>query len=148
MTCQDYKNLLMGYLDDELEQEQRKALEEHLESCDQCSSELREFRQLKRITDEVTLVEPEDRIWQQYWDSIYNRMERGIGWILFSVAAILLLIYAGFKVIEQIVSDPAVGFFLKAGLLALIAGLAVLFVSVARERLHFWKKDRYKDVRR
>jgi predicted anti-sigma-YlaC factor YlaD len=148
MTCQDYKNLLMGYLDDELEQEQRKALEEHLESCDQCSSELREFKQLKRITDEVTLLEPEDRVWQQYWDSIYNRIERGVGWILFSVAAILLLIYAGFRLIEQIVTDPTAGFFLKAGLLALITGLAVLFVSVARERLYFWKKDRYKDVRR
>ncbi|MHC4474287.1 MAG: anti-sigma factor family protein [Planctomycetota bacterium] len=148
MTCQDYKNLLMGYVDDELEDEQKKALEQHLTSCGQCSQELQEFRQLKSITDEVTLLEPEDRIWQQYWDSIYNRIERGVGWILFSVAAILLLIYAGFKLIEQIVTDPAVGFFLKAGLLALIAGLAVLFVSVARERLYFWKKDRYKDVRR
>jgi hypothetical protein len=37
---------------------------------------------------------------------------------------------------------------LKAGLLALIAGMAVLFVSVLRERLYFWKKDRYRDVRR
>lgn len=148
MTCQDYKNLLMGYVDDELEDEQKKALEQHLTSCGQCSRELQEFRQLKRITDEVTLLEPEDRIWQRYWDSIYNRIERGVGWILFSVAAILLLIYVGFKLIEQIVTDPAVGFFLKAGLLVLIAGLAVLFVSVARERLYFWKKDRYKDIRR
>jgi len=27
-------------------------------------------------------------------------------------------------------------------------GLAILFVSVVRERIFFWSKDRYKDVRR
>jgi hypothetical protein len=37
---------------------------------------------------------------------------------------------------------------LKAGLLVLIAGLAILLVSVSRERLYFWQKDRYRNVRR
>jgi len=138
----------MGYLDNELSDEQRQQFEEHLAGCGECASELEEFKKLKAITDEVTLVEPEDRIWQEYWDGIYNRIERGVGWILFSVAAILLTIYGGFKVIEELIKDPTVGMILKIGLLALIAGIAILFVSVLRERLYFWKKDRYKDVRR
>jgi predicted anti-sigma-YlaC factor YlaD len=138
----------MGCLDDELEAAERKVLEEHLATCPQCSKELEEFRKLKEVTEGVTLVEPEDRLWQEYWGSIYNRMERGIGWILFSVAGILLVIYGGFKAIEHLIKDPSVGFMLKAALLALIAGMAVLFVSVLRERLYFWKKDRYRDVRR
>jgi hypothetical protein len=37
---------------------------------------------------------------------------------------------------------------MKVGLLALIGGLAILLVSVARERVYFWSRDRYKDVRR
>jgi hypothetical protein len=37
---------------------------------------------------------------------------------------------------------------LKAGLLALLGGLVVLFVSVLRERIFIWGRDRYKDVRR
>jgi len=148
MTCHDYKNLMMGYLDNELELEQKKAFEEHLASCPECKSELEEFKRLKQITDEVSLVEPEDKIWEQYWSSIYNRIERGAGWILFSLAAILLLIYGGFKAIEEIVKDPTVDIILKTGLLALIAGLAILLVSVLREKLYFRKKDRYKDVRR
>ena len=148
MTCRNYKELMMGYLDDELEAEQRKALEEHLASCPDCAGEMEGFKRLKQITDEVTFVEPEDKIWQQYWGNIYNRIERGVGWILFSVAAILLLIYGGFKAIEEIIKDPTVDIILKAGILALIAGLAVLLVSVLREKLYFRKKDRYKDVRR
>ncbi len=148
MACEDYKDLMMGYLDEELSSEQIRRFEEHLTACKQCTAQLQEFRQLKAITDQMTLVEPEDRLWQQYWDSIYNRTERGIGWIVFSVAAILLTIYGGFKAIEAIIKDPTVEITLKISLLALLVGLAILFVSVLRERLYFWQKDRYKDVRR
>jgi hypothetical protein len=148
MTCPNYVDMMMAYLDDELDSEQKQVFEEHLASCAVCRGELEEFKRLNRITDEVKFVEPEERIWRQYWSGVYNRIERGVGWILFSISAILLLIYGGFKAIEELIKDPTVDIILKAGLLALIAGLAILFVSVLRERLYFWKKDRYKDVRR
>ena len=148
MTCHDNKDLMMGYLDNELSDEQRNRFEEHLVGCPECAGELKEFQKLKAITDEVTLVEPEDRIWQDYWNGIYNRIERSIGWVIFSVSAILLAIYGGFMLIEEIVTDATVGMLLKLGLLALIIGLAILFVSVLRERIYFWSKDRYRNVRR
>ena len=148
MTCHNYKDLMMGYLDNELTDEQRSQFEEHLTGCPECASELEEFRKLKAITDGVTLLEPEDRIWQDYWNGIYNRIERNVGWIVFSAAAILLIIYGGFKLIEELIKDATIGMLLKVGLLALIVGLAILFVSLLRERLYFWQKDRYKDVRR
>ncbi len=148
MTCHDYKDLMMGYLDNELSDEQRNRFEEHLAGCPECAGELKEFQKLKAITDEVTLVEPEDRIWQDYWNGVYNRIERNVGWLIFSVSAILLAIYGGFKLIEDIVTDATVGMLLKLGLLALIVGLAILFVSVLRERIYFWSKDRYRNVRR
>lgn len=148
MTCQDYKNLMMGYLDDELDAGQQKTLQQHLESCPECGAELEEFAQLKQITDDAALLEPEDALWRQYWSGVYNRIERGAGWVLFSASAILLLIYGGFKLIENLVKDPTVDIILKAGVVVLVAGLAILFVSVLREKLYFRKKDRYKDVRR
>ena len=148
MTCREYKDLMMGYLDNELDDEQVRVFQEHLQSCTQCSAELDEFRELKEITDEVSLMEPEDRMWEQYWSGIYNRIERGIGWILLSIGAILLIIFGGFKMIEEIINDPTIGFMLKAGLLIFIAAVAVLFVSVLRERIYLRKKNRYKDVRR
>lgn len=148
MTCHDYKDLMMGYLDNELTDEARRRFEDHVAGCPECAGELEEFKRLKTITDEVTLVEPEDRIWQDYWNGIYNRIERSVGWMIFSIAAILLTIYGGFRAIEAIIKDPNVEVLFKAGLLALLVGLAILFVSVLRERIYFWKKDRYKDVRR
>jgi len=148
MTCQDYKDSMMAYLDNELNDEQKRAFEAHLASCPRCTQELEEFKTLKQITDGVKLVEPEERLWQQYWGSVYNRIERGIGWVVFSVAGILLLIYGGFTAIENVIKDPSVGVLLKVGLVALLVGLAILFVSVVRERIFFWSKDRYKNVRR
>ncbi|MHC5137167.1 MAG: hypothetical protein ACYSN7_01310, partial [Planctomycetota bacterium] len=116
--------------------------------CPECKKELAEFKELKQLADEVALTEPTDELWQQYWKNIYNRFERMIGWILVSVAAIILLIYGGFKLIEEIIQDPTIDMVLKIGLVALIVGVATLFVSVARERLYLRKKDPYKDIRR
>lgn len=148
MTCQDHKDSMMAYLDNELSDEKKQAFEAHLASCPACAAEMEAFKKLKQITDDVALVEPEDRLWQEYWGGVYNRIERGIGWVVFSVAGILLLIYGGFTAIEKVIDDPSVGVLLKVGLLALLAGLAILFVSVVRERIYFWSRDRYKDVRR
>jgi predicted anti-sigma-YlaC factor YlaD len=148
MTCQDHKDLMMAYLDNELNAEHRRAFEGHLASCPECAKDLAEFRKLKEITDGVAFIEPEDRIWNEYWGGVYNRIEWGTGWILFSVGAIALLILGGFELIEGIIEDRTVGVLAKVGLLALLGGLVTLFVSVARERVYFWSRDRYRDVRR
>jgi len=148
MTCPDYKGLMMGYLDNELDEQQRQMFQEHLDQCPDCEKELAEFKNLKQLADEVALTEPQDELWQHYWKNIYNRFERTLGWILLSIAVIILLIYGGFKLIEEIIQDPTVDIVLKVGLVALIAGLAILFVSVLRERLYLIRKDPYKNIRR
>ena len=63
MTCQDHKDLMMAYLDDELNDEQKRAFEAHLASCSDCAKDMEEFKKLKRMTDCVALVEPEDKVW-------------------------------------------------------------------------------------
>ena len=148
MTCPNYKGLMMGYLDGELDEQQQKMFTEHLNQCPDCQKELAEFKEIKQLADEMALTEPQDELWQHYWKNVYNRFERMAGWICMSIAAILLLIYGGFKLIEKIIQDPTIDIVLKIGLVALIVGVAILFVSVARERLYLQKKDPYKDIRR
>ena len=106
MACAEFKDLLMGYLDNELTNGQREQLQRHLAECKDCWGEMEEFKKLKTITDDMELAEPEDKLWEDYWGGIYNRIERGIGWILFSIAAIVLLIYGGFLAIEEMVKNP------------------------------------------
>ena len=47
MACDDYKDQLMGYLDDELDAETTKLFEKHLAGCPDCTGELEEFKKLK-----------------------------------------------------------------------------------------------------
>jgi len=148
MTCQEYRNLMMGYLDEELSQDEREDFERHIASCKDCSEQFDQFRKLKQMTDAVGFAEPEDEIWQRYWSNVYNRIERGIGWAIFSIAVTVLLIYGGLKLVESFLLNPEVELLCKAGVVGLIVGVAVLIVSVARERIFIWKKERYRDVTR
>jgi predicted anti-sigma-YlaC factor YlaD len=148
MSCDKYKDLLMGYLDDEISDEERVELEKHLAECDECTKELADFKDLKSITDDIILYQPEDEVFDKYWSSVYNRIERNIGWIILSVSGMLILFYTGFMVIEDIVKDPTLSRVFKGALIAFVAALSILLVSVFRERLNTRKNDRYKDVRR
>lgn len=148
MSNDKYKDLLMGYLDDEISEQERVELEKHLTECEDCTKELADFKDLKSITDDITLYQPEDEVFDEYWSSIYNRIERNAGWIILSVSGMVLLFYAGFKMVEEIIRDETLFWVFKAALLAFIAALSVLAVSILRERLNTRKKDRYKDVRR
>jgi len=143
MNCDDFKPLMMGYLDDELEPELRSRVEAHLAECPDCREELEQFRSMKEDLNMVTFKEPSDAELERYWSSVYNRLERGMGWILFSLGAIILLCYGGFKVVEEVVKDPEIGLLVKGGILALVFGTVVLFVSLLRERLALLKTDKY-----
>jgi hypothetical protein len=141
--------MISAYVDGELTPEQRERLESHLSACDACKRELAEVRALKKELDMIKFTEPTDEQLERYWSGVYNRLERGAGWVLFSIGAIVLLCYGGFKLVEQVVRDPAIAWWVKGGVLALVFGLAILFVSLLRERLAVRKVDKYsKEVER
>lgn len=149
MKCDDFKPLMMGYLDDELEPEVCSRVEAHLAECADCRRELEQFRRMKEDLNMVKFKEPSDAELERYWSHIYNRLERGIGWIMLSLGAIILLSYGGFKLVEEVVKDPEIGLLIKVGILALVFGVVVLFVSLLRERLALLKTDKYsKEVER
>lgn len=81
-----------------------------------------------------------------YWTSVYNRMERRIGWILFSIGAIIILFFGGYKLVEGLVQAPDVPLLFKVAILSVLGGLVVLLVSLARERIFVRKRERYKEV--
>jgi len=149
MSCEEFGPMLTAYLDGELPPERRSGLEAHLAECDRCRRELAELTALKENLAMIKFREPEDAELERYWRSVYNRLERGVGWILLSVGAILLLCYGGFRLIEQVIRDPKISLVLKIGLVAVVFGAAVLFVSLLRERLAVRKVDKYsKEVER
>ena len=149
MNCEDFKPMITACVDGELEADQRQLLEEHLAACEACRRELAEVRALKEDLDMMKFTEPTDAERDRYWRSVYNRLERGLAWVLFSIGAIVLLCYGGFKLVEEVVRDPAIAWWVKGGVVAVVFGLAILFVSLLRERLALRKSDRYsKEIER
>ena len=136
-----YKRLLMGLLDKELPSKEEKDLRLHVKECKECRGELEEFNEMEGVIEKMK--------YKEYWSKVYNRLERGLSWILISIGAMVLLFYGGFKAVESLVKDPTLAVFLKVAILVLLAGLVILFISVVRERIFTYKKDKYaKEVKR
>jgi predicted anti-sigma-YlaC factor YlaD len=143
MSCEHYRQLLTGYVDEELADAQREQLESHLSACEACARELEELVAFKEHLAMLKFKEPSDAELERYWSRVYNRLERGVGWILFSLGSIILLSWGAFKLIEEMIHDPEITLWVKIGVVSLIVGIVVLFVSAARERLSVRKTDKY-----
>ncbi len=87
-----------------------------------------------------------DRLRAGYWRAIYNRLERGTGWIFFSIGAILLLAFGVWELLDKFFLSDQPPLLLKIGFGALLLGLIILLVSVGRERLFARAHDRYEEV--
>lgn len=143
MSCKDYEAMVSGYLDGELTDEQRERFEQHLHGCAHCQQQLAEMTALKESLAMMKFREPSDVELEKYWARVYSRLERGAGWVLLSLGAILLLCYGSFRLLEGLITDPTVDLVVKIGVVALTFGVVILFVSLLRERLAVRKVDRY-----
>ena len=144
----DIRKLLAGYVDDELTENERRTVDEALLNDLELQAELDEFRKLKEVTGMAQYADLPDEVWETYWESIYKKLERGIGWIFFSVGAIVLLGFGLYELFSQLYLNPDAPLWRKIGLTALAVGSAVLLVSFGRERLFAFKRDRYGKVRK
>lgn len=146
MDHQQLKELISSYHDGGLSTEQKRSVEEHLQTCAECRKEWEEMKKLEEAMKTMELKKPNPEVWKVYTKSVYNRLERRIGWILFSVGAMILLFLGGYKMVESIIQDATIPLLLKVGILALMGGSVVLLVSVLRERLFVRQRERYKEV--
>ncbi len=138
--------LMMAAVDGEISGDERVELEDALERAPELRNELEAFRRLKEVTDTMSPRRAPGETWDTYWEDVYRRLERGVAWILVSVSAIVLGTWGLWQVVRDLMADTALPPVIRWSVLALMAGLVILFVSVVRERLFVQKRDPYKDV--
>jgi predicted anti-sigma-YlaC factor YlaD len=143
-----YKPLLMGYLDSELTEIEVLRMEQHLENCAECRIELEEFRRLKEVTQNMRVVTPDARSWEEYWSHVYNRLERRIGWIVISLGAILVTSYGIYSLIAKFLLRSDIPIVVRIGIVALVVGFCTLLISVIRERIFMARMDKYERIKR
>jgi len=144
MSCNRYQTDGMRLLDGEMSAAEAAAYEEHLRGCDVCHREMKSLGRVVRFSEELKLRVPEDEFWKGYWESVYRRSERGFGFLLLIVG---LLALTGYGIVRAVTSP---GFLTYEGIsiTIILLGLAVIFISVVRERYHESRNDPYREVER
>jgi predicted anti-sigma-YlaC factor YlaD len=148
MKCEEIRPWLMAFLDGEIEQREKSEVEKHLVECESCRREYESFARLKEVTNTMRFADLSDQLWAGYWKGVYQRVERGAGWILLSIGAIILLAFGAYQFFRELLTDPAVSLVVKVGVSTCAFGAIVLLVSIIRERLFLFKTERYKEVER
>jgi len=140
--------LLMGAVDGELNSEEWGEFERLIADRPEFKKEYEEFKKLKEATKDMKFKNPPAEIWDSYWLNVYNRIERGLGWILLSIGCIILLTFAGYHFFKALIFDANLPLIIKISIFSVIAGVAILLVSIVRERLFTYKSDPYKEIKR
>ncbi len=139
-SCNDIQMLISGYLDGELEPEEERRIEAHIQSCSACQQE---YQLMKRLvvgtTAACAIEEPPEEVWDTFLDSVYNRLERKTGWLLVIVGSIGLVLLGLVLYITLPWASPLT----KVLVMLPGIGLFMLFLSVLRQRLRIAKTDRY-----
>ena len=141
-------HLLSAYVDGELEPADEARIRAHLEDNEDSRREVEQLRRLKDVTGQLRLKEPPPEVWEAFWDSIYNRAERSVGWILMTVGVVILGSWALVQLVTALVSTESIPMVAKAGIFVVAAGTLTLLVSVVRERIYKRSRTRYKNVQR
>ena len=147
-ACDEFELLMMRRLDGEITPDEARRLDEHLSVCANCRKTFAQYEKITAAAGHVSHKEPPNEEWDVYWDKVENRLERGIAWTLITIGLSFVIAYAAFIGSFYLVRSRAVSLWVKIAVFVVVAGFALLFTSVAREKLTMRKTDKYKGVKR
>jgi len=142
------RHLMMAALDGELGPEDRAELESLLSADPSLHEEWERLGKVKEVTGTMGYTEPPEEVWETYWVSVYNRVERGAGWILLSLGALVVAGYGLWKGLTDLLADTGLPAFVKIAIFVAALGGLILLLSVAREKLFTRVRDPYREVKR
>ncbi len=140
--CQQIDELLSGYIDGELTQGSRQRVELHIGACGKCRQAYEELVRLQQNVGEMSFDQLSESEWSTIMNDLTVRSSRGTGWLLFIVGLVVVIVYGSY----QFAVDDTVPALIRSSIAAIVFGIALLFVSVFRQRLIASKTDRYRDV--
>jgi hypothetical protein len=117
--CKQIRRSFIEALYSELNAEEQKNFDSHLELCVKCKRAFRKMKGAMRVMNQRVRVEPDQQFWNGYWERLEDRMQREQhvvvrsrtsswqSWI-YRAAAVLLLIGAGVLLGRFWVPSPTV----------------------------------------
>jgi hypothetical protein len=149
MQDEEIQQLMMKVVDGVASREEEEALTEAIRGNERWEAELRAFRKIKEVTENMKFKELPDSYWSGYWMDVYRRTERAFGWILLSIGLMIILGFFAYMGLSRFYANPTISVVLKVGVSFAVMGGIIMMGSVARERLFARKHERYeKEVER
>ena len=136
------------YFSDELSKEEKIELERMLKSDSQLQSEFDEQKNIKEVLNKMKLKNPSREVWDSYWMGVYNRIERGIAWVVISIGALIFFGYASYEIVNAFIKDTQAPVLAKIAISMLVFGGLILLFSLIREKIFSSKRDKYKEIQR
>jgi len=107
LACEQWSELLSAWVDGELRESERKALEEHLQNCQSCRQAERELRELKRKLEAIPVPPPEPEMWSRVLRHVRHHAQRRRRFVVvksptwLAVAASFLLLFGAIAFLWQ-----------------------------------------------
>ena len=140
--CRLIEEMLGGYLDGELTQQDRQRVEVHVETCERCRKTLAELEEIREGVGRLQHPEPTAEQWSTMMRITVTKTSRDLGWLLGIGGGVLLAGYATY----EFATDDSTAALVKVAVAGIFGGMALLLLSVLIDRLRARKSDKYKDV--
>ncbi len=142
--CHKTQELISGYLDQELTQQQNQLVRVHIESCDNCNAVYQDLKAMKDSIGNLQYPDCEEQKMEKILQEPIAKKISIAGWVLITIPLTILFIY-------HLVTIFTIGSFslfsMKTIILLIEAGVLLLFIGVLRQRLIARKSDKYKNVK-
>jgi hypothetical protein len=148
MISEEFIVLMEKYFSNEISNEEKSKFEELLNSDPHLRTEFEEQKRIKEVLNKMKLKNPSREVWDGYWMGIYNRIERGIAWVVLSIGAMIFFGYASYEIVNAFIKDTQAPSLAKIGIAMLVFGGLILLFSVIREKIFTSKRDKYKEIQR
>lgn len=144
--CTVIGDLLSGYLDAELTQQLSQKVRLHIETCAHCRSLYTDLKNMKEQMRQLSYPISDEEMLAALENDLVASSSGSIGWTLLILAA-LIAAASGAVALYLFLAAPDVPVFAKLFNGLVVFGSLGLFVSVLRQRLMTYKKDKYRKVK-
>lgn len=140
------RELFVKALEGALGPQEREAWERLLAARPDVREEYAAQHTLKEVAMKLKFTKPPEETWDRYWADVYARIERGLAWLLISIGGAVVLGYAVYSGLMELLNNAMLPLVVRIAGALLMFGLAILVVSVLREKWFTHKSDKYREV--
>lgn len=142
MTETDWDQLLTGYLDNELTQQDRQRVEQRMINEPTYHAQFDDLNSLQSDIAGLDFQPNKTTQWSELAPDVTSQTTRSLGWLTYIISTLFLVVYGLYEFIIAETENALV----KTAVLGIFLGLGLLLFSVIKQRLVESKTDRYKDV--